>query len=305
LAPWEFSGGFSPETDLTRGQAAILTGLSLVYYGAHCTGGVPAFSDLPFTYPGYPAIREAIACGVLQGYGGGVFAPGDSLTRAQAATLLVRFVDALPGAEQLGYQTPELTAYIQMVGTAAANWLGPADPLLQANNWDLPAGGAPSTATALAAAPYASWSSIHLYLATGNWIALAEGKYTPLEAEYIADCGLQPWQAGMVDAVLVAYAGAYPQNAAAFPLLAALSGGSSTYTTEAAAAGGDLTPVTRVAVSFPSQPFSGDGGYLLGSWAVTYGSGNTVQVVPNLYRESYQEIDGAWWAWRAQSVTVH
>ncbi len=304
LAAWEFPGGFSPATSLTRGQAATLAGLTLEYYGAECADRVPVFSDLPAAYPGYAAIRQAVACGVVQGYGGGVFAPGDLLTRAQAATLLVRFVDALPGAEQLGYQTPEMNAYIQGVGTAAFTWPGASNPLLQADSRNLSAGGVPITSAGLAAAPYTTWNEIHLWLATGNWVALAEGKYTALAAAYIADCGLQPWQAGIVDSVLVAYAGDFAGRPTAFPLLADLGDGSASYTAEAGTAGGNLTPVSRVAVSYPGQPFSGDGWHLAGAWLITYGSGKTLQFEPTLYRKSYQGTGSSWWAWRVQGITA-
>ncbi len=304
LASWEFPGSFSPATSMTRGQAATVTGLALEYYGAGCGGGGPVFADLPATYPGYAAIRQAVACGVVRGYGGGVFAPGDLLTRAQAATILVRFIEALPGAKQLGYQRSEMTAYLQGTGTQAFSWPGVSNPLLQADNLDLPAAGVPVTPAGLAAAPYATWSDIHLWLATGNWIALAEGKYTAMEAAYISDCGLEPWQAGMVDSVLVAYAGDFGGRSTAFPLLADLGDGSASYAAEAAATGGDLNPVTRVAVAYPAQPFTGDGWHLTGAWLVTNASGRTTQIEPTLYRKGYQGFGVYWWAWRAQGITA-
>lgn len=72
-----------------RLTATDAQGLSATTTRAMRLGGA-SFSDLPPGDPGYEAISELAARGVIQGYGDGTFGPGDISLRAQMAALIVR-----------------------------------------------------------------------------------------------------------------------------------------------------------------------------------------------------------------------
>ena len=72
-----------------RLTATDAQGLSTTTTRAMRLGGA-AFADVPPSDPGYEAISELAARGVIQGYGDGTFGPADISLRAQMAALIVR-----------------------------------------------------------------------------------------------------------------------------------------------------------------------------------------------------------------------
>lgn len=72
-----------------RLTATDAQGLSATTTRAMRLGGA-SFSDVPPSNPGYEAISELAARGVIQGYGDGTFGPADISLRAQMAGLIVR-----------------------------------------------------------------------------------------------------------------------------------------------------------------------------------------------------------------------
>ncbi|HEY8597693.1 MAG TPA: PQQ-dependent sugar dehydrogenase [Thermomicrobiales bacterium] len=72
-----------------RLTATDAQGLSATTTRAMRLGGA-SFSDVPPSDPGYEAISELAARGIIQGYGDGTFGPADISLRAQMAGLIVR-----------------------------------------------------------------------------------------------------------------------------------------------------------------------------------------------------------------------
>lgn len=89
-------GLFAPEDPITREQLATTIYRYTQYkrYDATITGNVAAFSDGE-TVSSYAvdAVNWAIGAGLLNGMGDNMFAPTKSSTRAQAATILMRFCE--------------------------------------------------------------------------------------------------------------------------------------------------------------------------------------------------------------------
>ena len=93
-------GRFAPDSPVTREQlAAMLCRLAIRPEPAadEDTGGYPDFNAVsPWAAP---AMRWALACGVIPGAAqsdGLLLKPGAGVTRAEAAVLLMRFIDRLP-----------------------------------------------------------------------------------------------------------------------------------------------------------------------------------------------------------------
>ena len=88
------SDGSAPEAELTREQF-----VTMLY---RCAGSpAAAAQELPFSdadaVSGYAldAMRWAVESGVIGGHGDGTIEPGGNATRAQAATMLMKFVELL------------------------------------------------------------------------------------------------------------------------------------------------------------------------------------------------------------------
>ncbi|MFF2480965.1 S-layer homology domain-containing protein [Paenibacillus sp. NPDC058071] len=86
-------GSFAPARAVTRAELAALLAKLSVPEGVDSAGGgnTAAFSDVPQTHWAANAIAHAAAAGWVSGGQDGLFRPGDPLTRAELATLLVRW----------------------------------------------------------------------------------------------------------------------------------------------------------------------------------------------------------------------
>jgi len=81
---------FSPDTPMTRAMFAQVIANA---EGADLSGfGAPRFGDVSADAWYAPAIEWAAACGVANGYGGGLFGPDDEITREQMAVMMINYV---------------------------------------------------------------------------------------------------------------------------------------------------------------------------------------------------------------------
>jgi hypothetical protein len=80
-------GTFRPDSGSTRGQFTkmLVLGLDWQPYAP----ALPTFSDVPLGSTFYPYVEAAVEHGVINGYSDGTFRPGNPLTRAQTAKILV------------------------------------------------------------------------------------------------------------------------------------------------------------------------------------------------------------------------
>ncbi|MBN1628961.1 MAG: cadherin domain-containing protein [Thermoleophilia bacterium] len=85
-------GGFHPGAIVTRGQFGkmVVDGFGI----AKASAGPPSFSDVPTSHAFFAWIQGGADAGVLSGLLDGFFAPGRSITRQQAASVLGRWVAA-------------------------------------------------------------------------------------------------------------------------------------------------------------------------------------------------------------------
>ena len=85
-------GSFRPADPVTRAQFAKIIVLATGGYGVAPAATQATFPDVPFTGASYPFdfVEEAVALGIIQGYDDGLFGPGDNVTRAQIAIMVVR-----------------------------------------------------------------------------------------------------------------------------------------------------------------------------------------------------------------------
>ncbi|WP_240041419.1 S-layer homology domain-containing protein [Paenibacillus ginsengarvi] len=92
-------GRFSPETSLTRAEAATILTRSLLP-GQAAPAGAAGFADVPATHWASGAIALAKQAGIVDGAGVSVFKPDSSVTRAEMAAMLARALklSAPPGA---------------------------------------------------------------------------------------------------------------------------------------------------------------------------------------------------------------
>lgn len=89
---------FVPEQEITREQTA-----AILYRFADFLGILPEATDAVLTYPdaesiseyAQPAVLYCQATGIIPGCDGGVFAPGETATRAEVAVILERFVESV------------------------------------------------------------------------------------------------------------------------------------------------------------------------------------------------------------------
>ncbi|MBP7332332.1 MAG: S-layer homology domain-containing protein, partial [Firmicutes bacterium] len=80
-------GTFRPADSLTRAQAA---GMVVLAKGLQpIAGGQPSFSDVSPGHWAYGTVEAAVGDGLLQGYPDGSFGPENTITRAEAVTLLL------------------------------------------------------------------------------------------------------------------------------------------------------------------------------------------------------------------------
>ena len=86
-------------------------------------GGTSTFSDVPASHPYYTAISDLASRGIISGYGGGIFGPGDPVRRQQFAKMVVGSLGIPPNAgtgtrfSDLG--TPDASGYPHVYVQAA------------------------------------------------------------------------------------------------------------------------------------------------------------------------------------------
>ena len=116
-------GTFKPSAQVTRGQFTkmAVNGLDVPVLSPL----TPTFSDVPRTHIFYTYIEGANAAGLVNGIGGGLFAPSAPISRQQVATILARWLseeelDALGYiAGPAGTQYPSLSAWYAAQGATA------------------------------------------------------------------------------------------------------------------------------------------------------------------------------------------
>ena len=92
-------GIFDPSSNMTRADFVTVTGR---YHGADSSAAKEsAFSDVPNGMYYTPYTAWAADAGIVSGYGGGLFGPGDNITRAQMARVIVSY------AEYAGISLPD------------------------------------------------------------------------------------------------------------------------------------------------------------------------------------------------------
>ncbi len=80
-------GTFRPGTESTRGQFTKM--ITLGFGWPPYSPFYPTFSDVPLDSPYFQYVETAHLYGVINGYADGTFRPGESVTRGQAAKILV------------------------------------------------------------------------------------------------------------------------------------------------------------------------------------------------------------------------
>jgi hypothetical protein len=90
-------GTWRPYTDVTRAEFAafVVNGLGL----SPVTPPQATFADVPSTHPLYGYVEAAAAAGMIKGRADGLFAPDASITRQQAAAIMVRYLVSKNGRD--------------------------------------------------------------------------------------------------------------------------------------------------------------------------------------------------------------
>jgi len=91
-------GDFRPEASITREQMAVMASraLSLAAVSEHEARTVTELKDFNALKAwSVESVRAVLGAGIMRGKGAGVFAPGDSATRAEAAVILLRLLEAM------------------------------------------------------------------------------------------------------------------------------------------------------------------------------------------------------------------
>ncbi len=215
------------------------------------------------------ALQAASQAGIIKGFPDGTFQPAGLITRAQAAEMLTRFVAALPGYGQLAMQTSWINTLVttfpgSLEMSCTPNKLYPTGNCPSAFQTDMHVakiltnadlGFTPAASAAVWQTEVqtpATWRQIHLWLATGNLIALGEAPLTQAEASYVAGYGLEPWKV----AEIVGVASQYVASITDSPLLTSLQPNAHNGT--AGSGAGSFTPVSLVYLGAISQPWGGD-----------------------------------------------
>ena len=91
-------GTFRPGNNVTRGQLS-----KIVVIGAQWSiinPPTPTFSDVPVDHPFYVYIETAYCHGIISGYAGGIFLPGNDATRGQISKIVCLAVENLTTCDQ-------------------------------------------------------------------------------------------------------------------------------------------------------------------------------------------------------------
>ena len=98
------NGNFGPDDPITREQMAAILYRYAAYnrYDSTASGDVSVFSDGDkVSAYALDAVSWAVGAGLLQGAGGNTLSPNGGATRAQAATILMRFCEDVAGSGDL------------------------------------------------------------------------------------------------------------------------------------------------------------------------------------------------------------
>jgi len=97
---------FSPQMNMTRAMfAQVLANLEGVNLAAYASTS-PTFGDVAPNAWYFAAVQWAAEAGVVQGVGGGNFAPHDNVTREQMAVMLYRYANMRNITLLTGFATP-------------------------------------------------------------------------------------------------------------------------------------------------------------------------------------------------------
>lgn len=133
-------GTFKPSQSLTRGQAAVILSKALNLDTSNYTKQI--FKDVPSSSPYFKQINALYANDIIGGFEDQTFKPGNPLTRAQMATILVKAYDLqLPKSIKLPFKDVNPASgyrpYIQAIYNAgittgtSANAFSPNAPVIR------------------------------------------------------------------------------------------------------------------------------------------------------------------------------
>ncbi|MDA8336491.1 MAG: S-layer homology domain-containing protein [Peptococcaceae bacterium] len=236
---------FNPNQPITRYDAAVWMGRALGTFGVKGHGKAPAFPDVSSSSPDYPDFANTYEAAIITGYPDGTFKPAGAITRAEAAAMITRFLQDLPGYEQLQLQTPYLPALMTTPNQSQpeANSKTTVPIITDADLGFTPA----STQSTFDAEASATWGQVHLWLATWNWLALGEAKLTSDQASYVASYGLEPWEVAELEMV----------NATYFPSLSGTYLGSDLWDGYPPGNSSAFEPVSSLFLQNPDKPWIG------------------------------------------------
>ncbi len=92
--PEEWGNVLSPNANITRGEFVYIVDYALVRLAS--SAKAVEFTDVPESHTYYEAIMNAQRSGCVEGYGDGTFRPEGDLTRAEAVTIINRFLARTP-----------------------------------------------------------------------------------------------------------------------------------------------------------------------------------------------------------------
>lgn len=88
----DYNGKFEPNGPITRVEIAVWIARAAEYYGLNIPQNTPAFKDVNPDTKYYTEICKAVALGIVRGYPDGTFKPEEKANRAEAASMIMRFV---------------------------------------------------------------------------------------------------------------------------------------------------------------------------------------------------------------------
>lgn len=94
MLPESWSGSFEPSENMTRGEFVYILDNLISYFPTSVK--LMDFSDVTKDNPYYSAISNATKSGLVTGYPDGLFRPDYPLTRAEAVTVINRFLERTP-----------------------------------------------------------------------------------------------------------------------------------------------------------------------------------------------------------------
>ncbi|WP_229730109.1 S-layer homology domain-containing protein, partial [Paenibacillus silvae] len=124
-----FGADFRPDAYVTRAQMAAMLARNLSVEAATAPATAAGFEDVVATHWAANEIKQAQAAGIMNGLGSSVFAPEDSITRAQMATIAYRWLQKqeADAAATTGTTSAATTASTSTTANAASFTDVPAD----------------------------------------------------------------------------------------------------------------------------------------------------------------------------------